>query len=403
MKQRVALIVVPVLLAFAASARAAESGETPSAWVEWSRQFAEQLEREQRGPDIVEELSFQGALLPDDKEPFAAAAYLSIQLADMPPERLAPGAHFYVLAERWIAEAVRRQTAADPTAIEEGRGDPRLAYAIGRLRFADASQPANAGRMGPLMGTARSMFLQALEAEPVGRFDPDAPKAWYFRAAVNFAQVLIQEELVGEAHDVLKDAFDRFETFPGLSPIDRRYGLIARAEVFRALQEHERAIEVYRDVIKNHPDSPRAHLGMGRVLFDTNHIAEALVHLQRAAETSSLSVGEEDTLAEALLLSVSALLKVEPPQPDQAEQVLERYFKIRKDHPDGLNMEGLIAFDRGDFAQARNAFRRVHRKVKDDRATLVKLIETLQRLGDTKGVEEMGAELRRVEPLAALR
>lgn len=396
-------------LALAVPARAGDQAETTDDWVRWSQTYTETLQKEQRGPDIVEELGIQAALHPRDMEPLAAAAYLSIQLADMPPERLAPGAHFYDLANRWIAEAVRRQTASDPEFIgedgevDETRVDPRLAYAIGRLRFADASQPANAARMGPLMGTARNMFRQALSVPPKGKFNPDDAKPWHFRAAVNLAQVLIQNMQAFDAQAVLDDAFNRYETFAGLSPIDHRYGLIARAEVFRALEEHERAIEVYRDVLKSSPDSPRANLGLGRVLFDTNQVAEALVHLQRAAETARLSVGEEATLAEALITSVSAFLKLSPPQPDDAERALESYFSVRKDHPDGIYMQGMIAFERGDFPNALKSFRRAHRLIRDDRATVVKLIETLGRLGDTKGVEEMEAELRRIEKDTAKR
>ena len=112
---------------------------------------------------------------------------------------------------------------------------------------------------------------------------------------------------------------------------------MARAEVYRSLNEHATAEEFYRRVLEDEPDNPRALLGLGRVLFDQNKMDEAMEALVAAADTARGRPEEEATGAEAFMTAAAAFLKLSPPRLERAQQMLAGYYELRPDGPSGCD------------------------------------------------------------------
>jgi hypothetical protein len=119
-----------LLLAFAVVAciaAVASADDTTDAWVRFSRARAESLERRGALDDAAEEWLALAQLMPDAVQPTAHAAALAVDAPSRRNRDLNPGTPPYKLAEYCIREGVSRG----------GQGDAALAYAIGRLAYAD--------------------------------------------------------------------------------------------------------------------------------------------------------------------------------------------------------------------------------------------------------------------------
>jgi len=400
MRARVTLLILTVLawtVCLSTSALAQDDPKRPAersaVWFTWSHEFAQELEQEDRITDAIEEYMISGQYSAEERDPWARAALLAVRQADRPEEDFTPGSSFYRMASVSIEQAVRLTTAAE---LKADKRDPRVSYAIGRLRFVDAVQPANVTRMGELMTLCVKSFGGAIKNAELAGFDAELAKPWYFRSAVNLGQVLTRDNRFAEARVILDDAHDRYGDLKSLTPLDRRFGLIARAELFRALDERENAEKTYLAIIKDFPGSPRAHLGLARVLFDQSKLEDALTHLQKSATSAQRVRSEEATLVEALITAVSICLKLDPPKVKRAERLLDQYEILRKEHPDALYMRGLIALEREQWAVARSLFRRVSRLLPSDRPALVGLQQALQALSEPGDKTEREAVAKRI-------
>lgn len=378
--------------------------ETSEDWGAWSRAFATDLRRQERVADAIEEFMLSGRFDPNDRNAWAAAALIASRQADRQTgEAFVPGSRYYVLAEAAVRATIERLGPLTPKQLDEADIDPRITYTIGRLRFADSVLPENAAKRGKLLVIALAMFRRAAAGEAIDGFDPQDVNAWVFRTSVNLAQVLMIDERHKEAVGLLQEAQDAHGRDPGLTPLDRLFAQIARAELARVMDERERAEDLYRAILEEFPESPRARLGMARVMFDQSRLDEALEHYEmaiRGARPTRPGVAPDNpSLLEALLSAADVCLKFSPPRLERSEFFLGQYEAVRREAPEALYFRGLIAMEREEWVLARNTLRRARRLIPGDRAILANLLRTLNSLGEEDSDEARGIteELKELE------
>src|SRR5262245_48682863 len=96
---------VALLLALAVPAFGKETAES---WAEWSRAYAESLEKKSDYDDAVGEWLALAKLLPNDLRPLSRAAVLSVEIPTMLGKNLERGSPAAAVAEACIREAGRR-------------------------------------------------------------------------------------------------------------------------------------------------------------------------------------------------------------------------------------------------------------------------------------------------------
>ena len=100
--------------------------ERADTWFEFSKEFSVHLQQSGRVREAVEEIFACGTLRPSDIDILADGAVLFVEYGSRQKGGIKPGTEYQRIADDMIRAAIARG----------GKGDPRLAYAIGRLKFA---------------------------------------------------------------------------------------------------------------------------------------------------------------------------------------------------------------------------------------------------------------------------
>ena len=101
----------------------------------------------------------------------------------------------------------------------------------------------------------------------------------YEAARFNYAQVLTRRHKYAQAGEQL-------ERLMKAEPANREYRSLA-ATVAVGLGQHQRAISLYRELLRESPRSADVHLWLGHALKTTGHFAEAIAAYQAAASIRS--------------------------------------------------------------------------------------------------------------------
>jgi tetratricopeptide (TPR) repeat protein len=348
-------------------AAAASADDTTEAWAQFSRARAESLERHGAMDDAAEEWMALAQLLPDAVQPTARAAALAVDAPSRRNKDLNPGTPPYRLAEYCVRQGVLRG----------GQGDAALAYAIGRLAYAD-------GRWGVA-------WKQLGQARDWG-FDPVRASYWHYRASVNRSLLLVESGRASEAIDELKALL---VSQPG--HIDEHRLLVNLATAQWRVGDVPAATKILEDLIAKAPGGADAYLVLGMILADKGEFDLAQKRLREAMLHASASYGDK-TYRDALLHLSE--VEVKRGKLDEAEQAARQFLTLSKDDPDGLFAMGVVQMARKDLDGAVKSFRRAARQHPDSLVTLVNLKQVLAQLNETAEAEEVG---KRIEEINAKR
>jgi len=356
------LLLASAVAACAVSA-SASADDTTEAWVRFSRARAESLERRGAPDDAAEEWLALAQLLPDEVQPSARAAALAVDAPTRRGKDLNPGTAPYKLAEFCVREG----------AMRGGLGDPALAYAIGRLAYAD-------GRWGAAwksLGQARDWG-----------FDPVRARYWQYRAAVSRSLLLVETGRAQEAAEELKALL---VSQPG--HIDEHRLLVNLATALWRVQDVQSATKILDDLVAKSPGGADAYLVLGMILADQGDLDRAQKRLREAMLHASASYGDK-TYRDALLHLSD--VEVKRNRLDEAEAAARQYLALAKDDPDGLFAMGVVQKARGDLPAAVKSFRRAARQHPKSLETLVNLQQVLSQLHEDAEAKEIGNRIKEI-------
>jgi tetratricopeptide (TPR) repeat protein len=227
-----------------------------------------------------------------------------------------------VVAVVVVAEGRVRSRPKQPPEMELAGMDPQVVAAIRGARAAVEAQPDSAdawGRLGCML-LAHDMHVESMVCfEEAERLDP-ADASWPYH----------QGYILMLAHPEAAVAPLRRAAEKGSGEIAPRLRL---AEVLLGLDRLDEAEPLFRDLLRDYPDNPRAHLGLGLIASRRGQLRESVPDL-RAAATSVFSrrdaraalatayqrLGDGEAAAEQRRLLVG--LPQDQPWPDSyAEQV----------------------------------------------------------------------------------
>lgn len=376
---------LPLLLLTVSPALADEPVETSEDWYAFSRKFTDRLREEFRDEDALDELTVCGKMRPTQWESWSEAALVALQAGTRPPEQLIPGSVFHGFAEYATLEAIRRG----------GAGDPRLAYVIGRLRFADALA-YDAVEALPLWTVARSMFEEAI----AGGFEPDTVRQWRFRAVLNQTNGLLAQ---GDARQVTENLSALLETESnalGVTRQDVLFAMLNLAEGHRQIDERAKSMEILERAKIHSPSDCRPYVKIGRLHLDEGRPEEALAAYRLAYDRAIESAADPTLFHEIRIRMVESMFDCAEVHDGEAEQILEHYVHVMRDHPArlaiGLYWQARYAARRGDLDVAARHLRRACRLRPDDLMPLVELSGVLHRLGEQKELEEVKAKIEQL-------
>jgi tetratricopeptide (TPR) repeat protein len=175
-----------------------------------------------------------------------------------------------------------------PPDVELSGLDAEVAAAIRTARAAVVAQPNSAdawGRLGRLL-LAHDMHVECMPCfEEAERLDP-ADASWpYHRGCV----------LMLARPDAAVAPLQRAAERAG-NEIPPRLRL---AEVLLALDRPDEAAPVFRDLLRDYPDNPRAHLGLGLIAYRRGKLRDSLPDLRAAASSPFAQRDARATLAAA--------------------------------------------------------------------------------------------------------
>jgi tetratricopeptide (TPR) repeat protein len=163
--------------------------------------------------------------------------------------------------------------APQPPAVDTSGRDPEIAAVIAAAQEKVRQQPRSGdawGRLGMIL------LIHAFETESdvclaqAERLDPRQPRWPYFRAIV--------KELSDP--EAALSLLRRAAALASDSSVPRLH----LAELLVNQGHPDEAAAEFRKVLRKEPDNPRAHLGLGRLLYQQGDLEGSLKHLQRAAE-----------------------------------------------------------------------------------------------------------------------
>lgn len=283
----------------------------------------------------------------------------------------------------------------EPPALDLAGADPAVVRAVEAARAAVAESPQSAaawGRLGMILLT-HGLPVEASNAcfAEAERLDAKEPRWPYFQGRVLLATD--PEAGVGKLR--------RAAELCGDAPEAPRLRL---AEALLEQGRHDEAAEQFRAVLRQHPDSARAHLGLGRLAYHRDDLRASLDHLERAAADVSARKAARVLMAEVHqrlghkaaareLLDRVAHLPDDPAWPDP---FLEEAARLRTGKQSGLARADELIRE-GQAAEALDLARGLVRDYPDSEWAWVMLGRALLLRNDAPAAEEA---LRRAVGLA---
>jgi tetratricopeptide (TPR) repeat protein len=357
-------LAVVLLLALGAPALAETTGETTSDWAKWIREHAERLERDSLVDDATEEWIALASLVPDDPMPLARVAVLQVDAPVRIGQALEPQTERFKVAARACGDAVDHRW---------GQGDPALAYAIGRLRYAEGEWDAS--------------FKLLKQAKEWG-FDPVRSRFWYYRAAVNRAAGLTE---IGEADKAVNELSALLKEQPGHP--DERSLLVNLASAHRLNQEPAPAIAILEKEIKANPGDAEAHYVYALILIDQGRLAEAENRLRETLLRAQQS--SPKTYRDALLRLCE--VEISRNRLPEAEQAAQQYLELAKDDAYGLYAMGRVRQAKGELESALKLYRRAASRLPKALDLLSNLKQVLFQLGESAEADAIGKRIREIQ------
>ena len=343
---------------------AAPAGETAESWARWSRERAAFLERWGQYEEAVEEWMVVARLVPEAVEPYSRAAVLAVDAGVLRGKELRVDSEDARVATQCVQRGVLRG----------GQGDAGLAYAIGRLRFAE-------GRWG----TAWKMLGDAKQ----WGFDPIRARYWYYRASVNRAGELVD---VGRSEEAVAALTALLREYPGHP--DERFAKILLAGGHRGMQEPGIARKILEEMLRAEPAAADVHYVLAMLLADQGQLDEAQKHLLDAMAEATATYADQ-TYRNALLKLCDLQLK--QGRIADAEASAATLQTLAKDDAETLFRLARVKQAREDLAAAIPLYRRVVRLLPDSLETLANLQQALYQVGEADEADEVGrraAEIR---------
>jgi tetratricopeptide (TPR) repeat protein len=354
----------PLALALIAVAAApSAAGETTGSWAKWTRERAESLEATGQYEDAIEEWLALAQLTPDDVLPFSRAAVLAVETPVLRGKELETGSATFTAAQQFVRMGIARG----------GQGDAGLAYAVGRLYFAERKW---------------AMAWSTLSDAKQWGFDPVRVRYWHYRAAVNRSAALVD---AGRAQDAVDELEFLLKAQPGHP--EERFLLVDLAAANLRIQQPDVAQKILEGLIAKSPGEADAHYLLGIVFAEGGRLAEAQKCFEDTLRYATATYADQ-TYRNALLKLCDVQIKLG--QLDDAEKTAERFRLLDKDDADGLFAEGRVKQARGDVKGAALNFRRVRRLRPEWLENLIDLQQVLHLDGEEQEADEVG---RAVEAL----
>lgn len=357
-------LVLATLFAAAAPAQAQEEPapldgvELTDDWYRFSERFAEHLRESGRIRESIEEVFACGALHTDEMDLLADAAVLFIEFGAQQPTGIRPGSEYQRIADDLIRAAVGRG----------GEGDPRLAYAIGRIRFAAVD-----------WATAYRMFREAREQN----WEPSRVDPWYYRAVVNRSPLLIDAMRIDEAVAQIQEVLAEQPGHP-----EEMAARINLAVAFRRRDERVVSEKILRELVEAYPNQAQPWNTLGQVLFDQGRLEEALEAFRNAIALAS-AAGQP--YEEALVSMAHVLYKLG--RTEDSERATQNFLKLKRDAPGGLYLMALLERDKGNTIEAVRILRRAHRIAPRDQGILTLLQQVHYERNEFDEAEEIEKQL----------
>jgi tetratricopeptide (TPR) repeat protein len=183
---------------------------------------------------------------------------------------------------------VTQEELPEPPVIDPAGVDPAVTRAVAEARTAVSQSPRSAdawGRLGMILlahdfRTEANACLTRAE-----RLAPGEPRWPYFQG-------------VALAFDDPEAATPKLRRAAELAGGAAEAPRLQLAEVLMAQGQLEEAASEFRDVLRQHPDHARAHLGLGRLAYERGDLRESLAHLRRSAGDTRTRKGSHVLLAE---------------------------------------------------------------------------------------------------------
>lgn len=362
--------VVGVSCALAADAAFADADQ--ARWIEWHRRRAVRLEAEGRRPEAVEDWRALVSLEPADSAVAVRAAVAMVNVICDPPAEPKRTDPTYMAAEQLIREAVRRGAVHDPS----------LAFAIGRLRFADG----NYKDAQDMLGFARRRG-----------YDPARARLWHGRAVVSDTLRLLDkgdsDEAIRRLERLLKDDPDH---------PDAPAAKINLATSYSRRGEHVLAERILTDLIAASPWNARAHLVLGQTYMALSRFDEAAASFRTAMDRAQ---EREDGIytgraihSDALL--AAATMELRRGELETCQSQAEQFLQIQRDSPDGIYLLGMVALRRGgkdNLLEAARLLRKANRLAPKTKVVLANLVQTLSELGEAEESQTFQKELDAIQ------
>lgn len=347
----------------ALGAASTSAGETTDSWAKWTEERAESLEAIGLYEDAIEEWMALAQLEPDAVRPFSRAAVLAVETPVLRGKDLESGSTTFGAAQQFVRMGIARG----------GQGDAGLAYAVGRLYFAEKKW---------------AMAWSTLSDAKQWGFDPVRVRYWHYRAAVNRSAALVD---AGRAQDAVDELEFLLKAQPGHP--EERFLLVDLAAANLRIQQPDVAQRILEDIIAKSPGESDAHYLLGIVFAEGGRLPEAAKCFEDTLRFATASYADQ-TYRSALLKLCDVEIKLG--RLDDAEATANKFKVLDKDDADGLYALGRVKQARSDFAGAVLNFRRVGRLRPEWLENLVNLQQVLHLSGEDKEAEEIG---RRIDEL----
>lgn len=356
-----------LLLLLSALAGDARADAERDRWVEWHRRRAMNLDAEGRALEATEEWVAVARLLPDDPRAATRAAVSMIELIAEPPNQPKPTDREYQAAEALIRSAIRNGALHDPA----------LAYAIGRLRFADGKYD-----------TAERMLGTAVRRG----YDPVRALLWHGRAVISDSARVMTESAQGT--DIAVERLRRLIEGQPNHP-DLLAARINLATAYKTRGEHVLAEQSLLEVLRTADWAARAHLALAEVYAEQDRRDEARAAYRRARDTAAarddgIYTGR-DVLIAVLRSESFALLGQN--DLDAAERSAKQYLELERDSGDAYYVLGMVELRRGQPDKAVPLLRRAKRLQGTRTQLLSALIQALTLTNQKDEAEQVQAEL----------